>query len=542
MNREPVRAPLELRCFGAPRLVVHGHDSPIALQRAPALLAYLAHARQPVPRAHLAALLWPEAGAAQSRPRLRRLLYTIEEAVGDTLFQAHGAALDLVDGRLQLDQLEFAAHARAAVSAATLDDRTEQSLLHWTERAAQPLLDGLDFGSDAFDDWRTALRIEHEHLLARLLERLMDHRARLGDPDAALGLGERLRALDPYREPTCVRLMQLHAQRGDAAGVEAAFMRCADALRAEFGIKPGAATEAAYLDIVERLRRAAARAQGERFDVRFAESGYGTVAYAAIGHAREAIVIVPGFVSHIEIAWEEPQVRAFLQALARRFRVLMFDRRGIGLSERLATAATEEAVAVDVRAILDHAGIDRAWLFGSSEGGPAAIRLAVDHPERVQGLVLFGSLARGSAEPDYPWALPAPAFDRWLERLVQAWGGPTGIETFAPSGQHDPVLRAWWARMVRHATSPGGLKVILGGLREVDVRDALPRVRVPTLVMHRRGDQAVRFDAGQHLARHIPGARWLPLDGDDHWWWRGDAGRVIDAVLAFADEALSSSR
>ena len=109
-----------------------------------------------------------------------------------------------------------------------------------------------------------------------------------------------------------------------------------------------------------------------------------------------------------------------------------------------------------------------------------------------------------------------------------------GIETFAPSAKDDPALRAWWARLVRHAASPGGLETILAGLRDADLREELGRIRVPTLVMHRRGDRAVRFEAGEHLAQHIPGAVWQPLDGDDHFWWCGDGAAVVANVISFA--------
>ena len=214
--------------------------------------------------------------------------------------------------------------------------------------------------------------------------------------------------------------------------------------------------------------------------------------------------------------------------------MILFDRGGVGLSERLGATSTPAAMAADIAAILDHAGVAKAWLFGSSEGGLGATRLAIDQPQRVHGLCLFGSLARGSAAADYPWALPAAAYDVWLQRLVAAWGGPVGIETFAPSEKDNLAFRAWWARIVRHAASPGALETILAGLRDTDMRADLGRINVPALVMHRRGDKAVRFEAGEHLARSIPGAAWRPLEGEDHFWWCGDTGSVIREILAFA--------
>ena len=537
-SRALPRAPppaLELRLFGVPVSVVQGRETRLPLKRAIALLAYLGVNPGPVPRAHLAAMLWPDADEARGRTRLRRLAYTIEHAVGARIFSSDPDGLALVAQAVEIDALRFARFARRAVAAATFDDDLLTQARQWVERARSPLMQGITFGSDIFDDWLTATTIEHEHLLARLLERLVEALGGRGEFASALDLADVLVALDVYREPSYVLLMQLHALQGHSAGVEAAFMRCAEVLRAEFGIKPGPFTEQAYLRMTQDLKRFSSHQVGPASvpSVRFAEGGQGAVAYTTLGAGEHTLVISPGFVCHIEIALEHPAFRAFVEALADRFRVILFDRRGVGLSERLRATSTPAAMAADIAAILDHAGVPRAWLFGSSEGGLGAMRLAVDRPDRVQGLCLFGSLARGSAAPDYPWALPASAYDVWLRRLIAGWGGPVGIETFAPSEQHDPALRAWWARLVRHAASPGGLEAILGGLRDADLRADLGRIGVPTLVMHRRGDRAVRFEAGEHLAREIPGATWQPLEGVDHFWWCGNSAAVIQAILKF---------
>jgi len=532
LSRSPSHA-LELQVFGVPRTLVRGRETRLPLKRAVALLAYLAFNTGPVPRPHLAAMLWPDAGEAQGRTRLRRLIYTIEQALGARILSSDSDCLALIAQTVEIDALRFTRFARRAVAAATLDEDTLMEARQWVVRARRPLMQGIAFESEIFDDWLKAASIEHEHLLARLLERLIDALGRRGEFASALDLAEVLVALDAYREPSHVLLMQLHALQGHRAGVEAAYTRCADLLRAEFGIRPGPQTESAYLRMTEDLKRLSSN-RVARPSVRFAEAGLGAVAYTLFGAGEQTLVIAPGFVCHIEIALEYPPLRAVVEALADRFRVILFDRRGVGLSERLRATSTPAAMAADIAAILDHAGVPRAWLFGSSEGGLGAMRLAVDHPDRVQGLCLFGSLARGSAAPDYPWALPASAYDVWLQRLIAGWGGPVGIETFAPSEQHDPALRAWWARLVRHAASPGGLETILGGLRDADMRADLGRIDVPTLVMHRRGDRAVRFEAGEHLAQKIPGAVWHPLEGSDHFWWCGDSPSVIQAILRFA--------
>jgi len=531
----PSRSPspaVELKVFGVPVTVVRGREARLPLKRAIALLAYLAFNKSPVPRAHLAAMLWPDADEAQGRTRLRRLIYAIEHAVGRKILASDSDCLALVARSLDVDVLRFTEFARRAVASATFDESTLTEASQWVASARRPLLQGISFGSGIFDDWLKAASIDHEHLLARLLERMINALGRRAEYASALDLAEALVALDVYREPSYVLLMQLHVLQGHSAGVEAAYIRCAEVLRAEFGIRPGPHTEQAYLRATEDLKRLS-RSQGERSSVRFAEGGHGPVAYTTLGTGAQTLVISPGFVGHIEIALEHPSFRAFVQALADRFQVVLFDRRGVGLSERLGATSTPSAAAADIAAILDHAGVQRAWVFGSSEGGLGAMRLAVDHPDRVQGLCLFGSLARGSAAPDYPWALPAAAYDIWLRRLIAEWGGPAGIETFAPSAKDDPALRAWWSRLVRHAASPGALETILCGLRDADMRAELGRIGVPTLVMHRRGDRAVRFEAGRHLAQHIPGAVWHPLEGVDHFWWCGDSASVIHAILKF---------
>jgi DNA-binding SARP family transcriptional activator/pimeloyl-ACP methyl ester carboxylesterase len=523
---------LELQVFGVPLAVAHGREVRLPLKRAVALLAYLGFNEGPVPRSHLAAMLWPDADGAQGRTRLRRLAYTIETVLGGGILSSDSECLTLKPGAVQVDALRFARFARQAITAGAFDERTVVEARQWIGLARRPLMQGIAFGSGSFDDWVRGIAIEHDHLLARVLERLIDELGRCGQFESAVELSEVLVALDSYREPSYIQLMQLHALQRHGAGVEATYIRCAEMLRAEFGIRPGPRTEAAYVRMIEDLKRESSNAQ-ERPSVRFAKGELGTVAYTVIGKGREFLVICPGFVGHIEIGLEHPPFRAFVEALADRFQVILFDRRGVGLSERLGATSTPASVAADIAAILAHAGAQRAWIFGSSEGGLGAMRLAVDDPDRVAGLCLFGSLARGSAAPDYPWALPASAYDVWLKRLIAGWGGPIGIETFAPSGKDDPALRAWWARLVRHAASPGSLETILCGLRDADMRDELHHIGVPTLVMHRRGDRAVRFEAGEHLARGIPGAIWQPLEGDDHFWWCGDTHPVIQAILGF---------
>ena len=266
---------------------------------------------------------------------------------------------------------------------------------------------------------------------------------------------------------------------------------------------------------------------------RYVSGGGVHLAFQTYGAGRIDVLVVPCFVSHVERAWEEPRCRTFLSSLAGMGRLILLDRRGVGLSDRVGSSPTVDATAQDIGTVLDAVGSRRVMLFGASEGGPACIKFAADHPDRVAGLILFASLAKGSAAPDYPHALHAGQYDIWLQQLVTVWGGPAGIETFAPSLSGDPQARAWWAGLLRAASSPGALKGVIEALRDTDVRHLLSRISAPTLVLHRRGDRVVRIGAGRHLASHIAQARFVELDGSDHWAFAGDQQPVLASIRQF---------
>lgn len=534
-------SPLSLSLHGTPSLRLGGERLPLALKRGYALLAFLALEGRAVARDTLASLLWPQADTQLGRTRLRRLVYQLEDLCGRELIAAQGAGVALLRDGIDCDALAFRAAARCFVGGGAPGLSLEE-LDALTQQASEPMLDGVTFGSDAFDDWLQTQRVEHEHLLGRMLVRLAEAHLASGAPARAADCASRLLRLDPLSEPAHVLRMRIAADAGDAGGVEAAFDQCAASLRAEYSCAPSAATEQAYLLAREQARQTLQSSfpgVETALEVRFTDQGHATVAYATLGRGSQALVVMPGFVSHIEIAWEHPGIRDAVQRLAQRFTIVLFDRRGVGLSERVGANATVESTADDVLRILDAARIERAWLFGSSEGGPAALQLAASHPTRVQGLILFGAMARGSRADDYPWALRRDAYERWMQTLVSGWGGPADLATFAPGLAEDPATRAWWVRMLRHAVSPATLRAVLAGLRDADVRALLPRVTQPTLVMHRRDDRAVRFEAGVHLSQHIPGARFVALAGDCHWWWLGDRDRVVDEMLRFTRAAGS---
>ncbi len=208
------------------------------------------------------------------------------------------------------------------------------------------------------------------------------------------------------------------------------------------------------------------------------------------------------------------------------------------MGEKFSSNILNEAMRVtaeDIGTVLRAAGSRRVVLFGASECGPACIKFAVDDPSRVARLILFGALAKGCWSEDYPHALRASQYDAWSKHLIAQWGGPVGIEAFAPSLAGDQQARAWWAGLLRAASSPGGISAVLEAFRDADVRHLLPQIAVPTLVLHRRDDKAVRIAAGRDLASRIRDAQFVELDGNDHWFFAGDQQPVLEVIRRFTE-------
>jgi len=266
---------------------------------------------------------------------------------------------------------------------------------------------------------------------------------------------------------------------------------------------------------------------------RYAQSGELSIAYQVHGEGPLDLVLVPGFVSDVELLLESPRPARFFRRLASFARLIVFDKRGQGLSDRPGGPPTLEDSMDDLRAVLDAAGSERAAIIGVSEGGPMSMLFAATYPQRVQSLILYGTYARMVRAADYPHGLPDYALDRWGEMIRDEWGGPAGISRWAPSAVGDAEFEAWWARLLRQGTSPAGAIDLMDLYREIDVRAVLPSIQVPTLVLHRADDQMIHADQGRFLAEHLPGARYVEVPGSDHLAWAGDQDALLDEVEEF---------
>src|SRR3982751_4944806 len=276
---------------------------------------------------------------------------------------------------------------------------------------------------------------------------------------------------------------------------------------------------------------------------RYARSGDASIAYQVVGEGPIDVVLVLGFATHLDLQWEMPAFARFFERLSSFSRLIVFDKRGTGLSDPVADAPTLEERVDDVRAVMDAAGSERAALFGISEGGPMSVLFAATHPERVTALVLHGAMGRTTWAPDYPWAVPAEALrESAAEFIAPFWGEETDamLELFAPSFAGDPSAVEFTAKMERYAASPGMVQQIFEMFLDIDVRDVLPAIHVPTLVLHRRGDRVVNRRAGEELAAQIPGARYVELPGADHLPWAGDPEDVLGEIEEFLTGARST--
>ncbi|MCV7380804.1 hydrolase [Mycobacterium alsense] len=267
-------------------------------------------------------------------------------------------------------------------------------------------------------------------------------------------------------------------------------------------------------------------------DIRYAKNGDLNIAYFTTGEGPD-LVVAPGFISHLEIMWEEPSVVHFYSRLASFRRVITFDKRGTGLSDPATHAPTLEETVDDLRAVMDATGCESADLLGISEGGTMSMLMTASHPERVNMLALYGAFPRLLRAPDYPLGVTEEQLSRMVELSTKGWGEGVALGGWAPSRRGDSDLRRWWARLQRMAASPGMVRNIFALYPQLDIRDVLPAIRLPTLVLHRRDDRMVSVEMGRYLADCIAGAKFVELDGADHLFFTGDADALLDEVEEF---------
>lgn len=273
-------------------------------------------------------------------------------------------------------------------------------------------------------------------------------------------------------------------------------------------------------------------------ETRYAKSGSLNIAYQVFGEGDARLVLIPGWASNVENLWMLQEFAEFARRLSRFAKVILIDRRGTGLSDPVSDPPTFEEQIDDLRAVLDAVGWQRAAIWGVSEGGPMAMVFAASHPERVSSLVLYGTFARFSRDHDYAHGYPPHLNERWLRMVETGWGTGELSRHFAPTGARDATVARALARLERTSMSPGTALKLFTRLTQTDVRHVLGTIRVPTLVLHRTDDQPLRAEHGRYLGRHISGARYVEIPGEDHMPMFGDT----DTLLAEVREFLTGDR
>jgi class 3 adenylate cyclase len=259
------------------------------------------------------------------------------------------------------------------------------------------------------------------------------------------------------------------------------------------------------------------------------------IAYQVLGEGSFDLMFVPGFVSNVEAIWQSPNRSTFFRRLASFCRVILFDKRGTGMSDRGSQIFTLEQRMHDVQTILNEVGSERAALFGISEGGPMSLLYAATFPERTSALVLYGSYAKRAWSPDYAFGWKDEQWKRVLDNIEHHWGTPQGISVtmWAPSIASDPRAAEGLASYFRASASPGAAAAIMKMNRDIDVRHILPATRVPTLILHRTAERGIDVGHARYMAQHIPGAKLVELPGEDHTAWFGDQASILDEVEQF---------
>lgn len=505
-----------------------GEAMALPTRKAEALLAVLAcRPGEAQPRDRLTSLLWGDRGDQQARHSLSQTLTSIRRALGDSpgLFAAERETLSVCPEIMSADTIDF---FRFAGSDQIEDLRSAAGLYRG------PLLEGFRLRESPFEEWLAQERSRFHNLAVSTLMKLAEREVVAGDIGAAAATLERVLALDPLLEDAHRRLMRLQLDRGLYNAVVRHYQQCRDVLHRELGSIPEPATTALYAEARAKLKEMHPAATGgtpsppagtaaepvvaAEQEIRFCVTAdHVRIAFACAGNG-PPLVKTANWLNHLEFDWQSPVWRHLLRDLTAEFRLIRYDERGNGLSDRDVGDLSIDALVRDLETVVDATGLERFPLLGISQGCAVAITYATRHPERVSRLVLHGGYAKG-------WRARGNAAEiarreAMLTLVLEGWGqdNPAFRQVFTsyyiPDGSLEQMR--WWNDLQRMTTSPEMAVRLMIELGRIDVTQLLPRITVPTLVLHSRDDAAVPFASGRELATLIPGAKFVPLDSRNH--------------------------
>jgi DNA-binding SARP family transcriptional activator/pimeloyl-ACP methyl ester carboxylesterase len=488
---------------------------------------------RPVPKDRIAELLWGEALPQRVAATIETYVSVLRRRLAtarDVLVTEPGG-YRLVTEQLRVDVDEYEALLRRAATSAAGERRAALE-------AAVALGELELLADEPYAPWVAPARAHYRERQVQALVDLAECCLELGDPRAARAAAERAVGLEPTQERAYRLAMLAHRAGGDRDGALRAYERCRRALVDELGVAPASDTAELHLAILrdeEPRHRAPA-------PIGYARNGPIRIAYQVVGDGPLDLVFSPSNVSNLAATWDDPTYAAFLRALAGMARLILFDKRGTGLSDPALDFPTTRERSEDLVAVLDATATDRAVLFGVCGGGALCAQLAADHPDRAAGLILHNSMARMLVDRDYPWGWTPARYTRLLDGFEEAWlGDGAGLVHRNPGLASNPRYRDWFARYVRLGASPWMARRLTEMNRDLDVRSVLGRIRAPALVICRTEDAWLSPENSRYLARRIAGARLVELPGVDHDPWVGDADTVLGLVRGFLG-ALAAPR
>lgn len=556
-----VNACVEWRALGPVEVLVEGRFVDLGPPTQRALFGLLlTRVNQPVALDRLIDELWsgvpPPAARASLRAyvsNLRRVLEPGRALRTPAVVLRTRAPGYLLDSRgVEFDVHRFADHAtvgRDALGRADPQravDAFDAALVLWR---GKPYADMCDAA------WVAPEIARLEELRLSVVEGRCAALLEVGAHDAAMVDLEVYVRANPLREHGCELLALALYRAGRQAEALGLLRVTRGRLAEELGIDPGPALQRLEHDILTHARvldwqSAAApparatittRAIPEKPPsmtvpppkTRYAKRGGVSIAYQVVGEGPLDLVFTPGFVSNVDHWWEIPNSVRFIERLASFSRLIIWDKRGTGLSDPSARVPTLEERVDDLGAVLDSTGSERAVLFGVSEGGPMNLLFAATHPERTAALVLYGTSPKFYAGRDWPWGWQPEEVKGWLEEIDDCWGDGALIEVFAPTYADNEAYRRLWGRYLRAGASPAMGRAVVEALRELDCREILPAIRVPTLIVHRVGDRIASVNAARYMAQRIAGAKLVELPGEDHVHNVGDQDSILDEIEEF---------
>jgi pimeloyl-ACP methyl ester carboxylesterase/DNA-binding SARP family transcriptional activator len=534
------------------RLAVENGDTLLDAAAFPArqgrlAFAYLAANRRSIPRNELAEQLWRDtlpkswerdlsAVVSKLRATLAPLEGTVEIASAFGCYELRVLAGTEVD----IDEALAAAHEAEAALADGDAGRAWGAANVAVTIARRPFLPGED------SPWLDAVRERLVLTLVRAINVLADVDASRGDLDGALRYAREAAALEPFRERSCIRLMRLHLAAGDRAEAVRDYSRCRMLLAEELGVEPSPEMESVYLEALGREPASSRISTGTSavaatgapevpaFVTEYATTSGSLIAYQTVGRGPVDVVLVMGFASNLDLNRELPYLAEILSRLSALGRLILFDKRGTGLSDRADGTPSLDERSDDLGAVLDAAGCDRAAVVALGEGGPVAVNYAVRHPERITHLVLWETFARLMPGPGYEMGIQLDALGDLFADIGTRWGTGDIVRTIvSQDAPDDTVINRAFARYERNLGTPNKLGTTFEFLLHCDARDLLPSVTTPTLVLHRRGDPVFPVACGRYLAENIPDAKYVELAGDFVLSSTGADGVVLDEIERF---------